>query len=1177
MRNFKLKLSKTSLIVTLLLACHVTFAQQVALKGTVKDAYSVLQGASVEVVGKNIVAYTNTTGNFEIKLPAGSYTIVVNYGDYAAKKMDVTVAANGTSLQDIVLAGNYEFQKKAMVGSTLGMRKPTETVAAVDIVCQKKLQVPGHIEPSQILNYNEASFHSSRQTLAGGTDHVDPSTLRGLGTSHMLVLVNGQRRHTSSLTNVNNTLGRAETSNDFNSIPLSAIERIEILKDGAVAQYGSDAVAGVINIILKEDVKQTNLKLHVGQQYLGDGLTKAVNANHAMKLGKKGFIDLFADLRFREGTNRSGEYEGTVYTNNVTLDNQLINERRFNRGGNLRLGNAKADNYNLGVNLGFSVCSKVNFTANVLTGYRKSVAGGMYYYPKQTQYVNYFLYPDGFLPLNEAVNRDRSYAAKLNGSTNKMWNWELASVLGENSINYNVSNTNNASQLSAGGAAKTSFYNGRTYYNQSSSTLTFSKDFGKKMNVPTFNFSFGAEWRNENYHIGAGEKDSYSDYAVASLQTGGTTGFVANHANAALKQDRNMIGGFASIESDASKEFLWTASLRYDNYLNDVGSLFAGKVGMRYKVSNNIALRASVSNGYKAPALQQKYFSSIAYVSDATLSGKKIDMIARNESAIANSFGIGKLKAEKSLQFGAGITASNLLGKNLNLTIDAHQIIIDDRIGLTDKFSASTSVPVATLLNSYPTINTVSFITNAAKTTTQSVDVLLYSNENKFWKGLLDVAFGFSYNKTKVNSQNTPNVLNHSGATVTFFSGVEKGRLELAQPVNKGFLTFGYSTGKWMGNARFTYFGGVKTTNNNYALSNGADETFANKVITDASISYKPMPWMTLSFGANNLMNVYPSKLEKAANTMNGLLPYSVNATQFGFNGGYWFTNLAFDLTNIKCVKKPKAAPVAPVTVQKPKDTDGDGVPDTEDKCPTIAGLKYLDGCPDKDGDGIADKDDKCPTVAGVKYLDGCPDKDGDGITDALDKCPTVAGPKVFDGCPDTDGDGIEDAKDKCPNKPGVARYDGCPVPDTDGDGLNDDYDKCPTVAGPIANNGCPEEKKKEVQKKLNEFAAKILFETGSSVIKKSSYKILDEAVAVLKDNEDLNISVDGYTDNVGKPASNMKLSQARANAVKSYLVKKGIKAARVDAMGYGETKPVADNATAEGRLQNRRVEMNVK
>ncbi len=239
--------------------------------------------------------------------------------------------------------------------------------------------------------------------------------------------------------------------------------------------------------------------------------------------------------------------------------------------------------------------------------------------------------------------------------------------------------------------------------------------------------------------------------------------------------------------------------------------------------------------------------------------------------------------------------------------------------------------------------------------------------------------------------------------------------------------------------------------------------------------------------------------------------------------------------------------------------------------------VQYLDGCPDKDGDGIADKDDKCPTVAGVKYLDGCPDKDGDGIADKDDKCPTVAGPKVFDGCPDTDGDGIEDAKDKCPNKPGVARYDGCPVPDTDGDGLNDDYDKCPTVPGTIANNGCPEEKKKEVQKKLNEFAAKILFETGSSVIKKSSYKILDETVTVLKDNEELNISVDGHTDNVGKPASNMKLSQARANAVKAYLVKKGIKASRIEATGYGDTKPIADNATAEGRLQNRRVELNVK
>lgn len=256
-----------------------------------------------------------------------------------------------------------------------------------------------------------------------------------------------------------------------------------------------------------------------------------------------------------------------------------------------------------------------------------------------------------------------------------------------------------------------------------------------------------------------------------------------------------------------------------------------------------------------------------------------------------------------------------------------------------------------------------------------------------------------------------------------------------------------------------------------------------------------------------------------------------------------------------------------------PLDADNDGIPDYLDKCVTIAGIEAFAGCPDKDGDGIQDSEDDCPTVKGIASFRGCPDTDGDGIKDTDDKCPTVKGIALFEGCPDTDGDGVADADDMCPNEKGPKELKGCP--DTDGDGITDAEDKCPTVAGIVENKGCPAVKE-EAQKVFDQALRGINFETARDVIKVSSYAILDNVVQVMKDNPEYNLEINGHTDSQGDDASNMDLSQRRANAVKKYLTEKGISASRMVAQGYGETMPVASNETAAGRAENRRVEFKV-
>ncbi|GAA4949732.1 OmpA family protein [Algibacter agarivorans] len=256
-------------------------------------------------------------------------------------------------------------------------------------------------------------------------------------------------------------------------------------------------------------------------------------------------------------------------------------------------------------------------------------------------------------------------------------------------------------------------------------------------------------------------------------------------------------------------------------------------------------------------------------------------------------------------------------------------------------------------------------------------------------------------------------------------------------------------------------------------------------------------------------------------------------------------------------------------------DTDGDGIYDKDDACPDVAGLEAFNGCPDTDGDGIEDSKDDCPSEAGLAELNGCPDTDGDGIADNKDNCPTVAGLKALAGCPDADGDGITDADDKCPNTAGPAANKGCPWPDADGDGVLDKDDKCPDVKGTVANNGCPEVTE-EVQKTLNEYAKTILFDTGKSSIKAQSEAVLGDIIGILKEYPTAKFTVEGHTDSVGSEKLNQRLSDSRANSVKEYLVKNGIDAFRLSALGYGEAKPIDSNKTRAGRANNRRVEINL-
>lgn len=257
-------------------------------------------------------------------------------------------------------------------------------------------------------------------------------------------------------------------------------------------------------------------------------------------------------------------------------------------------------------------------------------------------------------------------------------------------------------------------------------------------------------------------------------------------------------------------------------------------------------------------------------------------------------------------------------------------------------------------------------------------------------------------------------------------------------------------------------------------------------------------------------------------------------------------------------------------------DTDGDGVYDKNDKCPNTPGLAEFNGCPDSDGDGIIDNEDECPDTAGLLEFNGCPDTDGDGVADPKDECPDEAGTKALNGCPDADNDGIANKDDSCPSQAGPKANDGCPYPDSDSDGVLDKDDMCPDMAGTVVNNGCPEVTE-DVQRELNEYAKTINFGTGKTSISEDSGDALEAIIAILERYPNAKFTIEGHTDEVGSAENNMRLSEARALSVKSFLVENGVDEFRLSSAGYGQTKPVASNNTSSGRAKNRRVEINLK
>lgn len=889
---------RTALLFFLFFTSLAVWAQNTTVKGTVKDPNGLpLQGASVVVEGTKKGVVSDASGAYSISVAPGSYTLIITYIGMQQQKQAVTVPAGGLSDVSINMQAGGDLNRIIIVGSrSSAVRSATQTVAPVDVISVRELQATGQVEPTQMLNVIAPSFNSSRQTVADGTDHIDPATLRGLGPDQVLVLVNGRRRYNTALLNVNGTIGRGSVGTDLNSIPPEAIERIEVLRDGASSQYGSDAIAGVINIVLKKNAAGTTLFGHYGKYYAGDGENGQLGLTQGFKLGQKGYLTLSGDLRHRDPTNRVGDYRGRVYASDSLQDEAIITQRGFSRKNNLALGNSELDNGGFVVNGGVPLSGKTQLSFTGSMNWRQGKAAGFYRYPTQTSQVIAELYPDGFLPYINSKIRDKSFIVGLEGKLGR-WDWDAAQTGGGNSFRFDITNTNNASQSALGKGAQTRFYAGELRFNQYVTNVNFTRDFASTMGLKSFNFATGAELRFDNYQIVAGEEASYKNYAPTSGRVGGSQVFPGFQPANAVNNNRTITAVYADLETDLTDRFLANAAARFENY-SDFGSNFAGKLAARFKVADALSLRASFSNGFRAPSMQQRYFSAVStvFISNGTTLVPVQNGTFNNESAVAKAFGMPSLKAEKSLNYSAGLT-SRL--KGFAITIDGYIVDITDRIVLTGAFTKSTSPVVASLLANYPDVGSAAFFTNAIDTRTKGIDVVVSRNA-RLDKASLNFSLAANFNKTEVTkSRPLPSQL---AGDPTLQEGVlfdreQRTRVERGQPRDKVTVSLTYNLNRFTVNGRATRYGIVASADR---LNPALDESFDARVVSDASVGYKIGNFATITIGANNIGNVYPERLQRYGNSSLGRFIYSRATTQFGFNGGYYYTSLVFDISNLK-------------------------------------------------------------------------------------------------------------------------------------------------------------------------------------------------------------------------------------------------------------------------------------
>jgi len=877
-------MKKLAFCFLLVLLSSLASAQQgpMTIRGqvTTRDDGSALPGALVSLSEVNLSVATDDSGRYVLTVPADSVRgqtvdLTVTFEGLQPRVTQIRLAP-GTISRDFALA--VAFGQEITVGSRV-IGAAQEKSVPVDIITEEQLDTTGRSETMQAIQAIVPSFNFPRPTITDGTDTVRPATLRGLGPDQMLVLINGKRRHNSALLHANNSVGRGSTGVDMNSIPASALENVEILREGAAAQYGSDAIAGVLNLVLKSGAQAPTIELKGATTTHSDGERFDLNATYGFAVGRGSLFVV-------------GEYKDRGPTNRARPD-----PRAQLQPGDAGNNPVPQPNHHWGDSEQTDLLGFLNFSYPLTEdnrtylyafgglGVREGTHGG--FYRRGLDPRNWpAIYPLGFLPLIEPEVDDQSLTAGARGDL-QGWFWDVSSQLGHSKFDFHVSNSLNTSLGPSVPPNQTEFFAGGVEFGQSVTNVDFSRGFNVGLAGP-LNIAVGLEYRDENYQIHAGEPASYIDGGhldqFGNRAPAGSQVFPGFKPDNEVDVSRNNIGAYVDLEGDVSQMLRMGLALRFEDY-SDFGSTSDYKLTLRLAPIPQLVVRGSAQTGFRAPSLIQSYNSATSTNFLLNPASGQLEPVEVGtfpvSSPVARALGATPLQPEDSSHYSFGVVWEPMA--NLELTVDAYHIEIEDRIVFSENFSGPLVRDVLAPFN----VSGARFFTNAIDTETDGYDVVV-NHQSGLWGGRLDLSGAYSHNKTDiVGTLQTPPQL--VGLEEALFGHQERRRYTCAQPQDNIRLLQQFRRGSFTGSLREGRYGDFCSLN----TATRDDQVYDAKWLADLELGYK---WSRYNFaiGAENIFDVFPDEnLPTSAQGNSGIFRYPSHSP-FGMNGTILYTRISY-------------------------------------------------------------------------------------------------------------------------------------------------------------------------------------------------------------------------------------------------------------------------------------------
>ena len=817
------------------------------------------------------------------KISVGKYT-ATSLSAAVLLALASTAAAQDTTQNPPPPNNAKNLQAVIVTGTRAQNRTDSSSLSPIDVIPATALQSTGTNELATALARLIPSLNFPRPAATDTTDSQRPAQLRGLAPDEVLVLVDGKRWHTSALVNTDGSIGRGSAPVDLNTIPLSAIDHIEVLRDGASAQYGSDAIAGVINIILKHGAQGGSVELDGGQYQKGGGRQWQGSANFGIPLaGDKGWLRISVDDGHQDPTNHGG----------ADVRYPQLGEKQV-------FGDPTVSQHNLFLNTQYDITKNVQFYAFGSYHERDAISDELYRnpygYPSSVKTLLDGIYPGGYQPLLQAHSTDQALVAGVRGTTDSGWRWDVSANYGGNRVSLDTIHSANYAFLHDFGYTPTSFFDGVVSAAQQSADVDIAKDLSVSWLPNAVTLAFGAEYLRDTYSISAGDPSSY--YVGSSGVSGGSQGFSGYSTANVGSWSRSDIAQYVSLETNLTDKLGASVAVRHEDY-NDFGNTTSGSLAARYDFTDRFALRASASTGFRAPSLAQEDYSQIGslYLTPSSAGPGITPGIYQTgllpvSNPVAQLLGAQALRPEKSHNYTVGAVFNPI--DPLTLTFDIYQIQIYNRIVLSSTLSGLNDPTVVAYLAAHGitdvAYSSAQYFTNAVNTRTQGGDLVASYHSDFGNDGVLESTLSYNYNRTQVvGVAPNPPQLEALGLQLERVSYRDiKGLLANSTPRSKLIFNENYTLGHWVFNGNLTRYGSFTSYSNSTYLLN---QTFNPQWVLDLAGSYNLDNW-TFTLGVDNATNSYPEKVI-AANNTNGTIPYSEFSPD-GFNGRYYYTKVIY-------------------------------------------------------------------------------------------------------------------------------------------------------------------------------------------------------------------------------------------------------------------------------------------